>query len=450
MSIGANLSLRIAAILLGGFVLLQLLIASSVTLPGSADTRRPYSLPRPDEVRTMVAAIERTPAADRLAVIALFDQSLYHSALADALPPTKDRDGDADLRDLAGRYRSVLPGREVVVWGSGSLLRRLLGNRPRSARLLAPVNVAVRLSDGRYLVFDSRPSATLRRYLRGRSIVGAVGGLILLAVLLIAVRRTTGPLVRLARGVRGFSAATHAPDLPEEGPREVRAVAAALNEMKRRIIGLIDQRTAMLAAIAHDMRTYLTRLRLRSEFIGDPDQQMRANRDLDEMAGLLDDTLILASGRDGRETPAEPVDLRAVADELVTERCELGEKVMVDGGAVPLVLARRVGVRRILSNLIDNGLRHGSEVRVTVREEGDGVLLSVEDDGPGLPEAALARLGEPFARLDPSRDRESGGAGLGLAIVKALAARDAAEVRFANRRGGGLKVTLHYGGEAIR
>lgn len=444
MSIGTNLSLRIAAILLGGFVLLQILIASSVMLPGHGDTRRPFGLPHPHDVRTMAAAIERAPAAERGALVQVLDQSLYHVALHAVPPPAPDGEEHEDLRQLATGYRSAMPGREIVVGGKRPLLRRLTGDRPRSARFLAPVSVAVRLADGRYLVLDSRPSASIRQYLRGRSVTGAAGGLILLLALLLAVWRTTGPLVRLGRGVRGFSASLDAADLPEQGPREVRDVAVALNEMKRRVVTLIDQRTQMLAAIAHDMRTYLTRLRLRSDFIGDPEQQVRAIRDLDEMTALLDDTLLLASGGDS-EARGERLDLYAIAEELAGERRELGERVDVEGSTGDAqVTARRVGVRRILANLIDNGLRHGTRVGISVMREDGVIVMRVVDNGPGLPESALARIGEPFARLDPSRDRSTGGAGLGLAIVKALAARDGAEVRFANDAARGLAVSVRY------
>lgn len=444
MSIGTNLSLRIAAILLGGFVLLQILIASSVMLPGHGDTRRPFGLPHPHDVRTMAAAIERAPAAERGALVQVLDQSLYHVALHAVPPPAPDGEEHEDLRQLATGYRSEMPGREIVVGGKRPLLRRLTGDRPRSARFLAPVSVAVRLADGRYLVLDSRPSAAIRQYLRGRSVTGAAGGLILLLALLLAVWRTTGPLVRLGRGVRGFSASLDGADLPEQGPREVRDVAVALNEMKRRVVTLIDQRTQMLAAIAHDMRTYLTRLRLRSDFIGDPEQQARAIRDLDEMTALLDDTLLLASGGDS-EARGERLDLYAIAEELAGERRELGERVEVEGSTGDAqVTARRVGVRRILANLIDNGLRHGTRVGISVMREDGVIVMRVVDNGPGLPESALARIGEPFARLDPSRDRSTGGAGLGLAIVKALAARDGAEVRFANDAARGLAVSVRY------
>lgn len=444
MTISANLSLRIMAILLGGFVLLQLLIVTAITLPGQGDERRPYNLPLPAQARAMAETLESAPATRREGLIETFNDSLYSVTIVPSAPAIQS-ELEEDLARLRASYVAALPGRTVAVSGNRPLLRRLLGSRPRSARFFAPVTVTVGLSNGAFMVLDSRPSSLIRSYLRSRSVIGAAGGVILLVALMLAVRQTTRPLVRLSRGVRRFALNLAEPDLPVTGPREVRDVAQAFNEMKLRIAGLIEERTRVLAAIAHDMRTYLTRLRLRAEFIGDEPQRARAVRDLDEMSALLSDTLLLAAQAYGNMPPAEPLDVSAELIALVTERRDLGEQVnLVCSIAEVAIEARRTGFRRILSNLIDNGLRHGSRVSITAAIVGNRVVITVIDDGPGVPADALARLGEPFHRLDPSRDRETGGAGLGLAIVCALATRDSAEIAFANREGGGLQVTLSF------
>jgi signal transduction histidine kinase len=191
------------------------------------------------------------------------------------------------------------------------------------------------------------------------------------------------------------------------------------------------------------MRTYLTRLRLRAEFIDDPRHRDGAVRDLDEMAALLDDTLFLAQGEADRSS-AVALDLAAAAEALVAVRRELGDAVTLDAAGPLPVRATPQSVRRILGNLIDNGLRYGAAVTVRLARDSDRADLIVEDDGPGVPPEVLVRLGEPFNRLDASRNRETGGAGLGLAIVRALAGRDGAEVIFANRAEGGLRVTIRY------
>ncbi len=214
--------------------------------------------------------------------------------------------------------------------------------------------------------------------------------------------------------------------------------------MKARIRELMQERTRVLAAIAHDMRTYLTRLRLRAEYIDDPEQRARAVRDLDEMAALLNDTLFLAED-EARAPSAIRMDLAEAVTGLVALRRELGDAATAETDGAAWVTASPIGVRRILDNLIDNGLRHGASVLVSLVHADGAVELIVEDDGPGVAPEILARLGEPFTRGDPSRNRETGGAGLGLAIVRALAARDGAAVTFANRAEGGLRVTVRYG-----
>ncbi len=322
-------------------------------------------------------------------------------------------------------------------------LGRLIGSRPRPARFFAPVTVAIGLRDGRAVVLTSQPSPAMRRYFRSRSWLGALGGLIVLAALALAVRQTTRPLVRLSREVRRFGASLDAPDLPVTGPREVRELSSAFNEMKGRIRDLMAERTRVLAAIAHDMRTYLTRLRLRAEFIDDPRHRDGAVRDLDEMSALLDDTLFLARGEAEAVPPIE-IDLHAAATALVEVRRDLGDAVTIEPAGPLRVRATPLALRRILGNLIDNGLRYGETVMLRFAVGGGHVDLIVEDDGPGVPPEVLARLGEPFNRIDASRNRETGGAGLGLAIVRALAGRDGAEVMFANRAEGGLRVIVRY------
>jgi len=222
-------------------------------------------------------------------------------------------------------------------------------------------------------------------------------------------------VVSLAAGVRRFGAGLDAPDLPVEGTREVRDLAVAFNDMKRRISALMAERTRTLAAIAHDMRTYLTRMRLRAEFIDDADHRARAVRDLDEMAALLDDTLLLARTETVESEPPPRVDLRALVVEAAETYGAAPEalQLTVPEDAVP-GQARPLAVRRILANLLDNGLRHGTKVELSLVSRGGQAVLTVTDNGPGMSAESLARLGEPFHRSDPSRNRDTGGGGGGL------------------------------------
>jgi signal transduction histidine kinase len=233
----------------------------------------------------------------------------------------------------------------------------------------------------------------------------------------------------------------HADDVKPEGSREVRTLACTFNDMKHRIAGLVDERTFMLAGVAHDMRTYLTRLRLRVEMIADDEQRARAVRDVDQMSALLDDNLLFAGIDRTGIARAEPVDLVALTRDLAEVRID-ADRITLTAHEPASVMADPAGLERIFGNLIDNGLRHGAHVHVSVISEGDRVLWRFDDDGPGVPAGQLAQLGRAYARIDPSRDRRTGGAGLGLAIVTALAGAMSGTVGFGRSAQGGLAVLV--------
>lgn len=441
MTIGSNLSLRLAAILLVGFIALQLLVA--IVLPSSDDARRPYNLPRPEEVAAIANALDRAPEGERAGLVEALDGALYSIKLVPVAPMPGRRSDD--LQDLEASYDAAMPGRQVNVDGRRPRLGRWIGPTARPARFFAPIRVAIGLNGSGVLLITSQPSDSARAYLQGRAVIGALGGLVLLVALMLAVRQTTRPLSQLSGGVRRFAGNLDTPDLPVSGPREVRELATAFNDMKAQIRALIDERTRVLAAIAHDLRTYLTRLRLRAEFIDDPDHRVRAVRDLDEMTALINDTLLLADRDSAPPSHPERVAIAHTLAEIVDAHCELGETVTLAPVPEDLAIAATpLSLRRVLDNLIANGLRHGNTVAVSAQATGETVDIVVEDDGPGVPTDALASLGIPFQRFDPSRSRETGGAGLGLAIVRALASRDRAEVTFARGSAAGLRVMLRY------
>jgi signal transduction histidine kinase len=431
MTLGSNLSLRIIAILLGGFVLLQVTVFALTTFPGAGGTIGPEDLPRPAALAAMVRTMESTPADQRPALLDAFNGSLYTVSVASSIA-TGGRD---DLSDsaLAQTYRQTLDGRSVALSGRKPLLRAFGRRSLWPGRILSPLTLAIGLRTGGTLVVDSRPSALVRTFLNRRAFLGASGGLIVLIGLVLAIRQTTRPLSRLSQNIRAFAGKSDAPSLPMEGSREMRELAQAYNEMKERIAGLIAERTRILAAVAHDMRTYLTRLRLRVEFIDDETQRSRATADLGEMSALLDDTLLFA-GDETAGTPLQWLDLAEELENIVATRCETGDAVRLGIAAGRIATrANRIALRRMLANLIDNGLRHGNRVELAAGVTPEGAIVEVRDDGPGVPPQELARLGMPFQRLDPSRDRQTGGAGLGLAIVRALATRQGALVQFANQ-----------------
>jgi signal transduction histidine kinase len=214
--------------------------------------------------------------------------------------------------------------------------------------------------------------------------------------------------------------------------------------MRARLHTLLDERTRIIAAVAHDFRTYLTRLELRSDFIDDPEQRALAERDLSEMRHLIDDALTFA--RPGPEwgDKGAIVDLHDELSDIIDMRRELGEDIRLAGNCAGWhARATPLALRRMLANLLDNAGRYGGgAISIAVARSGGAIVIGVEDDGPGVPDDRLPDLIEPFMRLESSRARHTGGVGLGLSIVQALAHRFGGTLHLENRREGGLRAVL--------
>jgi two-component system, OmpR family, osmolarity sensor histidine kinase EnvZ len=227
--------------------------------------------------------------------------------------------------------------------------------------------------------------------------------------------------------------------VPERGAREVRALIVAFNHMQSRIADLVRGRTFMLAAISHDLRTYLTRLRLRVEMVTDADVRERATRDVEDMNALLEDALAFAR-TSFNGAARESVDVVGVVRLECAERAATGGAVRATLPPHGLTVAgERAALARVVGNLIDNALKYGREADVRVVAGASAVEIMVDDDGPGVPADERERIFEPFLRLDPSRNRERGGAGLGLAIARQLIQRYGGAIAVEDRPGGGAR-----------
>jgi signal transduction histidine kinase len=228
--------------------------------------------------------------------------------------------------------------------------------------------------------------------------------------------------------------------LPETGPSEVRDAARAFNVMQTTLREGIEERERFLAAVSHDLKTPVTRLRLRTEMLADSDLRDRFRTDLAEMQHMLEGALDYLRG-EAIDEPIQPVDLVALAESLVDDFSAMAE-ITLHAPASLRVACRPKALKRALSNLIDNALKYGARAEISLVSKPDGLSVTVDDDGPGLPEAELERVFEPFYRVEGSRSRDTGGAGLGLAIVRQIARGHGGEVRLANRPGGGLRAEL--------
>jgi signal transduction histidine kinase len=274
----------------------------------------------------------------------------------------------------------------------------------------------------------------------------ALTGVAVLAVAAVAVRWATRPLQHLGRAAQAFSHDLQAPALPDEGPAELRDAARAFNVMQQRIRHLLAERARALAAVSHDLRTPLTRMRLRAELVTDPTLQARLNADIDAMQAMVDSVLAYLRGLEDDER-LQLIDMEALLSSLVDDERSLGRPVRwcerpADQAAPAPFTGRLSLLRRAVGNLIDNAVAHASQVSVSLRTGRDSLVIVVEDDGPGIPPADLARVTEAYVRLDPAR-QATGGVGLGLAIVRDAAVLHGGRLQLENRDGGGLRASLH-------
>jgi signal transduction histidine kinase len=299
----------------------------------------------------------------------------------------------------------------------------------------------LQLADGSWLTVtvDREALGSLWPLRFGVGLSVLTGGIALLAIW--AARRVTVPLGRFVQAAGRLGTDVSAPPMAEVGPSEIVQAARAFNQMQERIQRLVDDRTRMLAAVAHDLRTVLTRLRLRAELIDDAEQQGKAIGDLDAMAIMLDETLAFARDDSAGEA-REDVDLAALLRSLCDDLADAGHPVQYFGPDRLRFACRPVALRRALTNLIDNAVKYGRAAEVGLQTERDTIRLTIEDRGPGIPAAAREQVFQPFFRLDPSRSRATGGTGLGLAVARTIVHRHGGEIALDDRPGGGLVVRI--------
>jgi signal transduction histidine kinase len=317
-------------------------------------------------------------------------------------------------------------------------LAMMHGHRPpKDIRLYG----AIELADGQWLNFSSLADNELPGW-SPRAVIS----LLLLAGLLSLVvawllRRVTRPLAQLVHQAEEFGRGQDIPPLVEAGPREVQETLAAFNRMQTRLNRFVQDRTQMLAAISHDLRTPLTSLRLRSEFLPDGEDKMRMQQTLGTMDEMLKATLGFARD-DQIAEPSRPVDLVSLLQSLCDDYQDHGEAVCCQLEGQFIYSCRPDLIRRVMQNLIGNAITYAGSAEVSLQDTGQKVLLIVSDTGPGIPEGQLTEVCKPFVRLDGSRNTETGSVGLGLAIARTLIHRHGGELQLKNRPEGGLQASV--------
>ncbi len=299
----------------------------------------------------------------------------------------------------------------------------------------------VPLRDGTLATFDSRLPAQAANWPYRLLLSLAVLLAAVIAVSLLAVRWVTQPLKTLADTAEELGKNIHRPALEERGPLEVVRAARALNTMQARLIGTINERTRVLAAMSHDLKTPLTRLRLRAELLEDPALKAKIAADLDEMQSMVGGALDFLRGAASGE-PVKPVDVTALLESLQADMQELGGQVTIEGAAATPFPGKPQALKRCLWNLLDNAIKYGGKAQVVVDDNDERIAICIRDEGPGIPASEIEKVFEPFYRVEASRNRETGGTGLGLSIARGIAEDHGGSLTLRNRTQGGLDATL--------
>jgi signal transduction histidine kinase len=313
---------------------------------------------------------------------------------------------------------------------------------PRSDIAVRPVSLLISIKTngaGWLNVLYREPEPPLRYW------PALLSGLVAVAVMILATlwtrNRFAAPLQRLTEAAGALRAGEPVPTIPESGPRTVRAAAQSFNAMSQRLTATLENQRAIMAAVAHDLRTPIASMRLRAEFVADEEERGRLLQTLDEMQTMTE-AVLSAARADRTGEAARPVDLAALAESLADDMTEMGGEVSFEPTGAVRCVCRTNEVRRALRNLLENALRYGKRARVSVRMERQNAVVRVDDDGPGIPATELDRVFEPFARLESSRSARTGGYGLGLSIARWIARGHGGDVVLVNRPGGGLRATL--------
>lgn len=350
------------------------------------------------------------------------------------------------IRDRLAQTLGVRSSDVVIAGERGPLADRRLGQvlRDRAARagvrdelfLVEPFAVGVRQADGRWMVISPTKGVGLSQWEQRLVLWFLLTGLAMSPIVWVFARRMATPIQMFADAAERLGRDPRAPPLEIKGPREISVAAQAFNEMQARLRRYVGDRTAMMGAIAHDLRTPLTRLRFRIEGLPE-EQRAKYGADLDQMEEMIAATLAFV--RDAAQ-PAQrrPLELSSLVESLCDEMAETGQKTEVEAGEKVVVEGDTMALRRLIANLLENAVKFGGGARARVFRDAGNAVVEIDDDGPGIPPQDAERVFEPFYRREPSRSRQTGGIGLGLAVVRSIARGHGGDVSLINRVGGGL------------
>ena len=451
---------RLMLVLASGLILAQLLSAAINLAERDTVLVRAMGMQPAQRIADVVRLLDSLSPAERARIVSILNVPPMVVSLDRApVPEESDSTSAAHAAMFAAVLRAALGDERPIrvamtgtppMWMHGPV--RATGRFPMDGPLGPPgmhrfppdgvsMLTHVRLQDGTWASFDTQLSQAAAG-LPWRVLLTL--GILLAAVLLlsyVAVRWVTRPLNVLARAADELGRDINRPPLPESGPLEVSRAARAFNTMQASLVRLIDERTRLLTAMSHDLKTPITRMRLRTDLLENDSLRKKFEKDLVEMETMVTETLEFMRGVAHRE-PEQPVDIMALLESLQADNEAMGRSVTIDGRVTRPFPAVPQRLKRCISNLIDNATGYGQRAELRVDEGPSELTIRIRDHGPGIPEAELEKVFEPFFRIESSRSRETGGTGLGLSIARNIARAHGGEVRLRNHRDGGLEATL--------
>jgi signal transduction histidine kinase len=408
-----------------------------------------------------VRVLEALNAEQRRSVVQSFGSNTFSVSLGSSLAPLGESDSELSdtARDFETGLRSTLGSQRIIkvqaMYGvdagpreseSGSAppgpLKQdatSMAREPRFQPLMLAAQIS--LADGTLVNFRDQFAWVPGRWPFRLALDLSVRLAAVVILSLIAVRWVTQPLSSLAIAAENLGENINRPPLDESGPSEVRRAARAFNKMQSRLANYLNDRARVLAAMSHDLKTPITRLRLRTELLEDPDLRARFGKDLDEMESMVLTTLDFMRGIDTGEQ-FQPIDVMALLESLQADYEETGHPVRIQGQATSTFVGKPRALKRCLNNLIENAVKYGKNATIIVQDEEAQLVLKVEDEGPGIPAEEQENVFAPFYRTESSRNRDSGGTGLGLSIARSIAHDHGGNITCRNLETSGLQVIV--------
>lgn len=445
----SSLAGRITLILTMGFFSAQSIAVWLLVHDRTVTAMKIFGLSVADRVVTIIDVMETLPPDEQVKLLQALHNPRFQVSVLDQPPSQSQREAwhadeiRQDVRShLIPQLSQPIQIQVLDRWSNSPLLDQSDGSAlvPLLSSRQTMVIVVQQTRD-RWLVFVTPSDIISLRSSSHRWFVFLFIGLAIWLLSLWAARRVTQPITQFATAAEQFGRDINAPPLPEAGSRELRQSIQAFNQMQERLRHLVNERTFMLAAIAHDLRTILTRLKLRAEFIDDGEQAQKAIADIDQMQTMLTETLTFARAESTTEAFVK-LDLASLLQSLCDDVVDTGKKAIYQGPVHVTYVGQPTALHRAFMNLIHNAVTYGNEAEVMLRSKQERLEVVICDRGFGIPPEFQDKIFEPFFRLEQSRNRETGGTGLGLAVAQTIIQRHSGTIQVQSQLNSGSTFTI--------